>query len=98
MIVNKTIDLTLNPKSKQYGPARRPVYLCLLWKEQRPAEMVERAVVKAVYPTFQTCEVKVIYATKPAFPGSLKNQIPTHKNQMCFLSKRANMAIGMWER
>ena len=34
---------------------------------------------KAVNPTFLTCEVKVGYASKSAFQGSLKDQIPTHE-------------------
>ena len=79
LTVDRTIDRTLNPRRKQFGLAICSIYLCLPWKGQRPVEMLERAVMKAVNPTLPTYEEKVVYASKPVFQGSLKDQIPTHE-------------------
>ena len=40
--------------------------------------MVENSVKKALSPAFPACEVKVVYTSKPAFQGSVKDNMPTH--------------------
>ena len=84
-----------NPKPLIFGQAKCPVYLRLPWKGLRTAEMVLQAVKKEVNPAFPACEVRVVYSSRTAVHGSLKDVIPTlQKSNVICLS--AKVGIGMW--
>ena len=69
-----------------FGPQRCPVYPRLPWKGRRPVSFVESTVVKAVESCYRTCSVKVVYGSRPAFPGCVKDILPTHnKSNVIYL-------------
>ena len=87
-IINKVMDAALNATAKPYGPKRCPVYLRLPWKGRGPAERTEIAVTSTVRATYPTCDVRVVYGTRHAFPDSIKDILPTHsKSNVIYLFK-----------
>ena len=77
-LVENTLNSVVCPKLKSFGPAKCSISLRFPWKGQRNADMVENSVKKAVSPAFPACEVKVVYSSKPAFQGSVKDNVPAH--------------------
>ena len=95
--MENTLNSVVHPKLKSFGPAKCSIYLRLPWKGQRNADMVENSMKKAVTPAFPACEVKVVYTSKPAFQGSMKDNMrwPILKERSCTYSC-AGVKPGMW--
>ena len=61
----------------------------------KPAGSVETAVARAIRSTYPTCQVKVAYHTRPAFPASVKDVLPIHdKSNVIYLFKCRS--CGCW--